>query len=218
MTTMTPWIGQTGERAPDPALVAIADGIERLVLVQIPASGQLRRLLLAGRGHRPGVTLSAAYRWLRPILPADTPGYWAQDAATVAVAGAVWMARAPVAARSRRLHGNLGVSLARLARHSPTQLGAVVHQRDHLVAARGEAKRAAVLAVVARLAGSGIPVDWRRLMIDLAGWGHPARYVQERIVRAYLATIEEPDEDDNDTADQMIDDQERMKEIPDGND
>ncbi|MGH7390347.1 MAG: type I-E CRISPR-associated protein Cse2/CasB [Candidatus Rokuibacteriota bacterium] len=137
--------------------------------------------LRRGLGKAPGV-VTEMDRHVVPWLRGDQPV--PQDAAFYLVASlfAAWhQGRDAV----EEFSGSLGKSLRVMADDSPERHAGVERRLMAILASHSEELPTHLRHAVSLLRSGDVPVDWCRLLGDLARWDHPDRIVQRRWARDF---------------------------------
>jgi CRISPR system Cascade subunit CasB len=95
-----------------------------------------------------------------------------------------------------RIDGNLGASAGRLY-HAREQSPSVERRFINLLDADGDQVPYRIRQVVGFLASEQVPVDWARLVWDLAYWTAPGRFVQQRWARSFYGYYTGAQNNDN---------------------
>ena len=136
------------------------------------ALARLRR----GLGKNPG-TVVETHGLVQPWLPRGLPP-WHEDACYL-IAG-LFAAHSEPGGR-----GSLGEAFRRLAEDRG---GDSTEKRFvALLNCHAEELPTHLRHAVSLLASGGVPIDWARLLRDVQGWGHPARWVQRDWSRDFWA-------------------------------
>jgi len=145
---------------------------------------EVGRLAGLRRGvNKPPGLAPEAYSQVVPFLESDRLGWVEEVAYLVAVLFAMWhQGRGP---RLVPMSGDLGRSFRDLA--SETGSESVEKRFVGLLKSRPAALPHRLRHAVGLLKTNDVPVNWRKLILDLQNWSHPDRFIQRRWARSFWA-------------------------------
>lgn len=142
------------------------------------ALADLRR----GLGEPPG-TVASMYRHVIPWIPANQ---FIEDTAYIV---ASLFAFHPVSGGAR----TVGTALAAIHSADGSSRPESIERRfTTLLSAHEDDLQVHLRQAISLLKVNDIPLDWRRLIRDVQGWGHPDRYVQRRWAQDFWTPGENP--------------------------
>ncbi len=173
--------------SPDPLVEPFVKCLEDLVARRDRgALAALRR----GAGKTPG-TVAETHRYVAWAAGRQKTRRRADCFYVVASLFALWHQGAEKPGRGE---GSFGRSLRELVAREPKGKEGVERRLAAMLAAHGEDLPVHLRHAVALLKGKDVPVDWRRLLEDLAWWDGDRRLVQRRWAEDFWAEAESPAE------------------------